>query len=574
MRGQGVAGIVPGVGVIHGADPGRREVESTPGAAHTATMTEPRRPRSSVWLAGLVALAVVVRMVCWSRAAVMMNDGPDFLWQAQRLLEGDLAAALAHPYHPLYAALTALVGLAVPDLALAAVGVSIASGVLLVVAVHGITRHVVPRAPRVALAAAGVAALSPRFVGYAADVQSDGLAVAWFAAGLWALLAVHARGGHVRLAVLAGACGALAYLTRPEGLFLVVPALLLVRAARVGGAPWRPQLRALAAFGVVLGGLAAPYVSHVSSLSGRFVLTLKPSFETAGLGEQGDYHLAPADSPSGWPFVPRRDDAELGRQHDGAWLEPPPEVHAQEQEPLELERGDLSLAWPGVLGARQRGPVEALATVGQTFLHAARLDLLLLAVPGALVLWRRRRPMAVVLLGTTGTWLAVGVLQVMANGYLTNRHFLLGLLPLLPLAGLGVGFYATSRRLWMRVLLGLVLVESLRAATDDQRQDKLPRLQALAWVAEHTEPEQWIFTHRHRDSWYAGRRAVATRMPVKQSSMVKRLRELDAPYLVYDLEDLERHQPGWLEKGWVVEVARFGEGDETVLVLEPAFPEG
>ena len=45
-------------------------------------------------LPSLLLLAVAVRLFAWSRAAMMMNDGPDFLLQAERLLAGDLRAIL------------------------------------------------------------------------------------------------------------------------------------------------------------------------------------------------------------------------------------------------------------------------------------------------------------------------------------------------------------------------------------------------------------------------------------------------------------------------------------------------
>ena len=55
----------------------------------------------------LAGLALLTRIVSWSTTSVMMNDGPDFLWQAEQLLAGHAGLALSHPYHPLYGAAVA-----------------------------------------------------------------------------------------------------------------------------------------------------------------------------------------------------------------------------------------------------------------------------------------------------------------------------------------------------------------------------------------------------------------------------------------------------------------------------------
>jgi hypothetical protein len=46
-------------------------------------------PRRMLW--ELLAATAALRAVAWHNATVMTSDGPDFLWQAQRLLAGDAA---------------------------------------------------------------------------------------------------------------------------------------------------------------------------------------------------------------------------------------------------------------------------------------------------------------------------------------------------------------------------------------------------------------------------------------------------------------------------------------------------
>ena len=63
--------------------------------------------REGAALGGVLIAAAVLRAVRWQVTAVMFNDGPVFLALAQALDRGDWAAALSHPFHPLYPALIA-----------------------------------------------------------------------------------------------------------------------------------------------------------------------------------------------------------------------------------------------------------------------------------------------------------------------------------------------------------------------------------------------------------------------------------------------------------------------------------
>ena len=124
-------------------------------------------------LLALLALHVGLRLAAWHNTVVMMNDGVHFLWQAERLLEGDWLAAVSHPYHPLYAASTALVGLGVDDLEWAGVLASLLASAAWTVACWTLARRLFPDRPGAAAGAALVAAVNARSLQFGSDVQAD-----------------------------------------------------------------------------------------------------------------------------------------------------------------------------------------------------------------------------------------------------------------------------------------------------------------------------------------------------------------------------------------------------------------
>jgi len=561
-------------------------------------MSERAVPR---WiLPSLLLLAVAVRLFAWSRAAMMMNDGPDFLWQAERLLAGDLRAMLAHPYHPLYGALAAGFALLTGDVLSGALCVSIGSGVLLTGTSWWLARRLLPDERWLPPAAALLAAVSARAVQYGADIQSDGLAAALWLLGLAALLAswqalrasrdaqpnattnatrdaTHtaprrnvaappARNPLPALA-LAGVFTGLGYLTRPELLALGVPALVVVLAARGLAA----RARAALAYGLPLLALLLPYVFAMHAETDTWGLSLKPSLQLAGLSSAPFVHQAPPDSPLGSP-VAWRDRSRAPERPLTGDARRDAEADADAVDTRDAALGPLSLldALPGLgaLSARGEGFGRASYAALDDFVHAARLEFLLLVAIGVALLWRRPNRLLRPTWFAWSCWLAVVVTQLALVGYATNRHLLPAIVVLIPLAGVGLLRLARGGVL-TRVLLALLLLEALRAGTEEQRQDHLGRLQALAWVAEHTPEGARFATHRRRDAWYAQRPVLVTQMPVNDADFRRLLTEHDVHTLVFDERRLLEHHPDWLGENEFEELARFGEGEDVALVLRP-----
>ncbi|MGE0480890.1 MAG: hypothetical protein AB7Q17_10515 [Phycisphaerae bacterium] len=251
-----------------------------PTDSSAASDTPPARRSSRGWIGALVVVlgvALAWRLAIAANMPAIARDGVQFCWQARDLgIEGvSLLRSDRYPQHPAFAALTlatqrGLRGLGWADESLtwqtAGQAVALASGLAVVLLTAALTlvlarqlaggndggapgdaatarqaAHAAPsaghdtawapdeQAPRAALLAAAIAALLPLNVWLSVDVMSDELHAALYVGGALAML--HAAS--VRGAALAGLCGGLAFLTRPEGATVWLATVLLI-ASRIG----------------------------------------------------------------------------------------------------------------------------------------------------------------------------------------------------------------------------------------------------------------------------------------------------------------------------------------------------
>lgn len=261
------------------------------------------------WLA-LVAGAAALRWLAWTRTAVLFDDGPRFLAIARAMDAGWWPTALRDSFHPLYPALTAglhrLLGL--PDTAggweTAGALVGVAGGAAAVGFLLLFLRDAFGRAP--AWVGALLLAVHGRAVEYGSDVQSDGLYLGLFTAGLAAGWRAW-RSGAPGWAAAAGVAAGLAYLTRPEGLGLALVLVALGLASVLRG---RWTLRAGAAWCTALllatAACAAPYVLALHAYTGVWALTHKKSLAVLVGAEEGATPGAPAPAPAPPPAAPTK----------------------------------------------------------------------------------------------------------------------------------------------------------------------------------------------------------------------------------------------------------------------------
>lgn len=520
------------------------------------------------WFLAVMLLALAVRCLAWDHAVMMTNDGPDFLWQAQQMLAGRWSVALSHHYHPFYALLIAGATPLLGDVVTAAAVVSIVAGLVAVWAVYALARRADPARPGVALAAALLIAVHGASVTHTSDVRSDGLYATLFVLTAATLLAASELGGWRWLA--AGALAGSTYLTRPEGLFLVAPAALAVFAcARRRGVP--AGARGALAFAAGLALAAAPYVVAIHDLTGRWVLSMKPSIAAAGLGDGGATLSLPPDCPLASPVVRRL----AARSNDGD-ADDADDAAPDDDADADADAGDdpraataaTTTASAETQGSLARAASGTLASL-RAFNSVARADILALAAIGWPWLWRRRRQLALALALTLLGWLAAAALHEGSSGYLNDRHMLAPAQLLFPLAGAGwLALWDWRRMRYVTRPLCLAVVASMALAGVKYRHaDQQALLEGLAFARDHSAPAERLVVGRRKHGWYASRRVIELSLPCDERILIATMLEHDATLLVLDEEDVLRDAPQWLDGPLFERRARFGEGKQAVLVL-------
>lgn len=572
--------------------PGHRSRDSAhrSGASGLRSLDPGLRGGEWLGLAALLGLAAGLRAFAWSRTAVLFNDGPVFLAMAEAIASGRWDEVLAHPYHPLYpaavAGLSGLLGLSDPaDHELAAVAVSIAGGTLAVGAVFALVRRLFD--PGLAWLAAWTVTLHPWAVDFSSDVMSDGLYAGLYLSGLAALAASLDRPS-VWTGAACGAVSALAYLTRPEGVGLVIVALPLLLARGLGSPGLRRRVVVAGASLVLAVGIGmAPLLVPLTLERGAPTLTRKKAIGALVAGAEPG---AGAQSA-----LEARTSAALER--------------------IPLPRSAQRL---GGEGARRPprsllGVVEALDRALRTSLAALRYEIGLFAAVG---LWLvatggadRRETMPVsgsmsqrdsspwrealrlreaTLLLPAALYTGVLVLLVWGAGYVARRHALAALLPLVGYAAMGwralhavvvdrvLGRNAEARaraKAPRMVALGLAIVLALVWGARDarvRRADRFALREAAEWLAPRAEGGA-VAAQKLRVAYYA--RSPFVPLPSGADGRLEaHLRGEGARWVVIDAARLADHRGlaagigEWLERVHVVE--RAGQ-TAWVLALRP-----
>lgn len=224
----------------------------------------PRR----AWLLALGAIAV--RAAACFTVAVIESDGARNLRMAELIQSGRFTEALLvrQPTPPLHPLLTVLLDLPIGNRTAAGVAVSVILGGLAVLPLYALARRTWD--DRVAAVAAALYALLPAVVDFQIEPITEGTFMFFFLASMavgWSALEV--RSWERTLA--AAGCAALAWLTRPEGIYLI-PLF-------VAGALLRFNRFTFLAVPVFLATwliLAFPYLSFIHAQTGRWQTSLSP----------------------------------------------------------------------------------------------------------------------------------------------------------------------------------------------------------------------------------------------------------------------------------------------------------
>ena len=540
------------------------------------------RPVASDWvaLAALLALAGALRALAWSRTAVLFNDGPIFLALAQALREGRFSDVLAHPQHPLYPALIVLLeAFRLPPEG-AAIAVSIAGGLLAVVAIFWMAWARFGQT--VAWISAWTVALHPWAVDFSSDVMSDGLYAGLYLASFAVLVELLERPTPAR-ALLFGLLAALAYWTRPEGLLITAIALVGLTGRVVVARPDERRRLAGPAIVVLLAclSLSGAFVVAAQQSGGEFALSQKKSI--AELARGG----------------PTRSDIVRDRRERREALRDPRALPLPESsiriDGAGIERPVRSLA----------GLVEAVARVAATSISAFRHELFLFAMLGvASIATIRRRPLRIfdgLLAGTLVLHTGLLVLLVWGAGYVSRRHALAAWLPLTIFASVGwctaLGAIRAAvlarrsraderARAWgirrlaaalpgrlegrrIVLLAAVVLIavwgpRDLRARRSDRGLERV----AAEWLKASRGPLGPVAAQKRRTAYYAG--APFVPLPDGWDGQIDRqLRGRGTSWLIIDAAKLGDH--AGLAEGigtWLVPIHTAISGSQSVLVFE------
>jgi Dolichyl-phosphate-mannose-protein mannosyltransferase len=357
---------------------------------------------------------------------------------------------------------------------------------------------------------------------------------------LWLVVSAADRGGRARAWRVfgAGALVGLAYLTRPEGLFMAIPlgVAVAVLAARRPGQPARlrrlefGRIRTaaplLAIFVLPIVACIVPYATYLHDHTGKWQLSAKTQDA----------------SIEAWDAVARAD-----RERRDSVL------YALDETGLHFAAGRTSLATlaredpSGYLGI-VRTNVDELATSIANPVTGQRLSWLLLPVPvwGLAVFgaWRHRRSGVVRLL------LAVGALPVATAlaFFVQPRYLIVAVALATPLVGAAIGALSVGwRRTVMAGVIALLALSSVQAFHSEaggwwHPSDHSDQRAAGEWIAANTRPGDRVMTRSMVVEYYAERPTMA--IPYASLDQILRYaRHYGARYLVVDWYTAVRLRP-------------------------------
>jgi hypothetical protein len=501
----------------------------------------PRQGRRRNWPAdrfwpvvvGAVAVGFALRLAAGLTDDAPASDETAYLQSGISLVDGHGFTRAGHAelhFPPLVPFVLGLVHKVVGDAHTASVIVTLVAGTAVIVPLALLARRLAgPRlGPQAGIATAWVAALLPGLATMPAlrGTGSEAVYTLVVVAAVWAALTAAARegAGRLALAAVAGALVGLAYLTRPEGVFLAGPlgvAVLWPSLRLLRATDRRPARRGLAAtaaaFALPIVACVAPYAAFLHDHTGQWSLTAKTqdtsieawhavargdrltrdsilyALDETGLRFEDDHHSLPSlarDDPAGYAAIVKTNVGELGTVVFGWSLVPL--------------------------------PLTALAAWGA---------------------WQRRRA------GPTLVVVAVALLPIgtALAFFVQPRYLVLAVAMVTALSGVGL---ACASRRWRPVLAVGALALAALASVDGFHghagwgtpADFTDQRLAGEWIAAHAGRDDRVVTRSMVVDFYAERETVA--LPYADLDEVLAFaRHYGARYLVADSAHIGRFRP-------------------------------
>ncbi|MCR4290433.1 MAG: glycosyltransferase family 39 protein [Candidatus Scalindua sp.] len=236
-----------------------------------------------VWLLLIISLSVRIYLSFFTY--VIQNDSVAFMQNAKFFADGDFLSGLGHDYHPLYSLIMAVVYKVIPNMELSGTIVSLFFSTLTVIVFYLIGKSVFDR--KISFVSAIILAFHPYAVRFSADIISESTYFFFFISALGlGYFAITNR--KLLLFALTGICSALAYLTRPEGIgiIIVVAFWCALKDCVEIKVLWKEKLVSILILVVSFLVFSTPYLVFIKKETGSWSLTKKKNVsDLAGLGK-------------------------------------------------------------------------------------------------------------------------------------------------------------------------------------------------------------------------------------------------------------------------------------------------
>ena len=454
-----------------------------------------------VWL--LLIISFSVRIYLSFFTYVIKNDSVAFMQNAKYFANGDFASGLGHDYHPLYSLIMAMLYKLVPNIELSGTIISVLFGTLTVIVFYLIGKSVFDQ--KVAFVSSVILAFHPYAVRFSADIISESTYFFFFisAFGLGYFAITNRR---LLLFSLTGVCSAFAYLTRPEGIGIIIVVVLfcaLKDCTRIK-ALWKGKLVAILILIVSFLVFSMPYLVYIKK-------------------ETGDWHLTKKKNLSHMVGV------EVGTRGQNSHIS---------SEKDDAKQGKRSRELTEQAASRMTGfqlHLNSMLHITKKYIDTFHPVLFIFFIIGVVNWSRVRKEQFFGLYTVTITVFYLFILYRLSITHLTSsgdvfvypsrRHLMPLIIPVIFCVGVGVytagtwmhkkfhssslivGFKELLKRTWTIQLLVLMIVVSvlLPKTLKPQRVDKLGIKEAGQWVKEHShKPFPSILSTFARNAYYAG----------------------------------------------------------------------
>jgi 4-amino-4-deoxy-L-arabinose transferase-like glycosyltransferase len=481
----------------------------------------------------LFGFALALRLLLYKWTYLIAIDGTGFyLKPAQYFASGQWMDGLGVGYHPLYPILVASFSKVVGDFELSGQMVSILFGTLAVIPIYYLTRG--SFGGWTAFISSLFLAILPRHVALSADFLSDPTYTFFLMSAVW-LGWTALTGDDRRILFLAGLATGLAYLTRAEGIgvLLILGPWLLFRGMHFHS--WDYRRNGYACFVLLFSFLlvASPYILYLRYSTGTWTISRKPAVDRAVV------------------LIKRK-----------LFFQKPKVAKATEQFDEIIQRLGEKEKTRGMGVSRW---LRGLSSFFKFFVETCHPLLFLLFVLGLV----RRKAVPRWAEGE-GFLLSVVCLYALvlyclsSLSYITHRYFVSFAAICLIWSGRGLlelHHWLQQRAFWgkwgkihitatkgMVFLTVMAVVIVLPTTIHPQRAGKQGRKEAGLWIKNHSISKPLIYTDMVRVNYYAGGRMILLRQEkISYPKIVERARREGADFLVISGKRIESICPGFFK---------------------------